>query len=538
MKKISNIFFIGALAIAAVACTSAPELGKEKYVIGRTSARSLGLKGPVSEVITRADFGELPFEVTLCFDKKGVLTAVDTLKLEEFDEGFDDEWRYDTTFNQAGLPSRVRYSFGEDVNLSGYYSYEYDQNGKLLEFSCHDIEDKLLSRDTYTYDSAGNKTSMKMDFSSGCGNYTYWNYDNDGKLVSSREYVYNAEGTQLVYADSTYIDSDKQKKHRYTPYYPTGIEGLLVMDSKDRVSAMNIFEQGSGVKLMEASFNYGKSAGVDSYTVTLYDPDGFASTEDVSCSDFDTFGNWIKTGSLEFIKSTEYDKDLVVIYSREIHYYGEDQGDMYSFSGKGPKGDISVEFQRKADFAQGRIAYKGEQEGRLVGYVKGGAWHFYGFTQTGGVLYTLEGRVQEGNFVGAISYADSPAREKVLKAASTKALPKYEFSQVPVEFPGIYRFKFQGEGPQGTLSVSRVGDDYEDFLFEIDCERAGEGFTDRFDWMMNGGEYYRYYYDEEYYFSYKVTFWDDWAVIMCTGKGENPTPVSPEGIYLRIPSVG
>ena len=137
---------------------------------------------------------------------------------------------------------------------------------------------------------------------------------------------------------------------------------------------------------------------------------------------------------------------------------------------------------------------------------------------------------------------------KIPVNATRKDLKTYSFKAKADDIVGIYEYSDKGgDTGDGSLNVSRCGDNWEDYQFEITNSGPAPSYNMATDKFTNSPsetlEFYNYLWDDnsDSGFSYRIRFFDDFAVIeRMSGSpmGFFGMGMTVEGIYAKLPSVG
>ena len=185
---------------------------------------------------------------------------------------------------------------------------------------------------------------------------------------------------------------------------------------------------------------------------------------------------------------------------------------------------------------------------RIVGCKEkvGSDWHIVALQKDGTIPWHLYMEADGDNRTATI--VKGMDEYKFPMTATRKDLKTYSFKAKPDDLVGIYEYKDKGgDTGEGTLNVSRCGDNWESYQFEVTTCGPAPSYTtatDKFSTYPNENPvYYNYLWDERsgMDFSYKIVFFDDFAVIV----RESGSPaaifgmgVTLEGFYAKLPSVG
>lgn len=601
-KKTADVVavLIICLMIGVSSCTGTKTPG------GDSNVASSAVKGPVRTVTETGFYGEGEPSITVYeYDGKGKLVSERTESWEEEDGEYDllaslseKNAKGDFTKEVYGSPST-----GEVYNT---ILREYDENGNEVYVEYLDADGKTTSTVRYQY-SADGKLMLQTSHADYGDFATAYKYDDQGQTVqtthsyngnvnSITRYTYDDQGRTILTEEDmlnigrnskNYFSFDKEGKVIGNTCVITEADGLPKVNSRDTFffDKAGLLHQRTyhnfddGEKTFEGTFNeahnithyeyFEGNASQPSIVADLqYDPDGttlreitwkklfLGQVKDTETRRFsekkDTFGNWTqRTFGPSYLFDAEYTtlESLVSdlgYTTRKIVYDGEDQGNNYGFEGKAGQADLRLTFTEDLGVCFGELVLDGNRY-RAVGRRDGDddGLYFVALEKDGNIPWSLsigggDGKRETTLYKGGDSVQStlSPTRD---------GLTTYHFSTTPDELPGLYEYDFGGTNGQGTLQVSRSGNDWEVINFNIRNtgpapmhNMARDDFSDDFG---SATEFYRYLWDDdsEAHFAYTIRFFDGFAIILA--REGDPSRffglgTTVAGIYAKIPAVG
>ena len=606
-KKISDVAAILVLVLAlsmSAGCNKNPDTTNKG---GETSEQDLAVlfKGPVKTLLVTTYYGEGEPGVTeYQFDEKGKL--VSEQEIDPFHEGEGE----DLIESLSEKDSEGRYTkqvWGNDGEIYSIQLTEYSPEGQVVKSQYLNGDGEPVTTSTYRYDAAGNQTMWESV--SHYNNSTYSSvreYDDQNRLVkevsstngqansietyqydvdgwekmcetewlnlgkkarqyekqlkdldktATRRYETDENGTKLTYLDTSFIDSNGLRHDRNYFNYDNeySYEGTF-----NKAGYLTHYE-----------FFKGKSTRPAKTLDLEIDPDGetlkrvvlrtqeFGQVQEQvlpQVYEADTFGNWTdRTLGLRWLPDLFYSDDPESIANwistqhRDITYYGDDQGKNYCFQGKNGESQLILRWTNDYGVVCGEAILDGDPV-RIVGCKEkvGSDWHIVALQKDGTIPWHLYMEAEGDNRTATI--VKGMDEYKFPMTATRKDLKTYSFKAKPDDLVGIYEYKDKGgDTGEGTLNVSRCGDNWESYQFEVTTCGPAPSYTtatDKFSTYPNENPvYYNYLWDERsgMDFSYKIVFFDDFAVIV----RESGSPaaifgmgVTLEGFYAKLPSVG
>ena len=563
---------------------------------------SIAFKGPVESMLVTTDYKEdVPYTVKYTFDQKGKL-----ISKEEY--GVDEEFVDDLVEELSEKDAEGRYTkevWGSEEEGYRTFTYQYTTEGKVAKCQIWDEDGTLLSTDTYSYNAAGSETehvcvnpqttySKVSEYDSqnrivksvesydGMVNtIRTWQYDVDGwdqvevtewvrkgrtdrryelndkrrNIHAVRSYESNEKGTRLSFADTTYTDANGFEHQRY--YYNNDNEYAQegIFNKKGYLTHYDYYLGNSS----QPSISIDCELDADGETLKGITgrrlESGQLKYERKSrYGEWDTFGNWTERAlGFQYIPSVSNDEDLreftnwIITQNRDIHYYGDDQGQDYGFEGKNGDSQLSLHWTNDHGVFCGEavldgnpvrivgVQEKDEEDLHIVALKEDGTipWHIY---------IEREGDNRTATVVKGMD------EYKIPVTATLKDRKTYRFETTNDQIVGIYEYHDEGgDTGEGTLEVTNPDSYLGDFLFEITNCGPGPSYSTASDSFSNARdesmEYYHYLWDEDSGASYvyRIRFFDGFAVILRErgsamaffGMGMSVT-----GIYAKIPSAG
>ena len=601
-KKTADVaaLLVICLMIGISSCTGTKTPG------GDSNAASPVVKGPVKTVVETEFYGEgIPSTTTYEYDLKGKLVSEKTTSWDEEEEDYgileslsekDAEGRYlkevwgalstqEVTnytvceYDEAGR-SVLREYHDASGSISSTERYRHDASGRLILTTTHsDYGDYATSYDyddqgnirkttyshngqptnitTYTYDEKGRQILSNEDMIAIGRNFkNYTSYDKDGETIGMTTVITEADGTSKVSTrDTFFVDRSGMQHQRTYHNFDDGEKTFEATFNKGHyITHYEYFEGNASQPAIIADFKYAD----DGATLLEADWKEYVLGQEKEhhhrsfTTKADTFGNWtMRTYGPSYIFDAQYVTlesltDELGYMTREISYYGDDQGQNYGFEGKAGQAPVMLTCTEDHGVLFGEISIDGNKY-RAVGRrdEEDAGLFFVALEKDGKIPWSLsiddgEGKRSATLFKGndEIAATLSPVRD---------GLKTYKFSTTPDEMVGIYEYVFADEIGSGRMDVSRGGENWEEINFDIfnvgrapSRNMAKDSFSDAF------GEdtvFYRYLWNEDNdaQFSYRIRFFDGFAVIV-PDRGD-PSDffgfgTTIAGIYAKIPSVG
>lgn len=602
-KKLNDVaaLLMLVLALGLGACTKTQDNPKGSDTVQVSDPDSF--KGPVKTILLTESYGEgEPFVKEYQFDEKG--NKISEKELNFWDEEADD---YGIQESLSEKDSQGRYTkevWGSSKEVINTILYEYDDNGKLLRQASYDSKDDLNYENRYRYNDQGQcvMTTTRTNYGESVSTYGYdengrqnhsvyksngrvtsindQTFDNRGNIIYSRtefpqenqinEYYSTFKGEEeeeepiatrnyitkdgvkrLVSSDTTFIGTDglKHKRNYFNYDDEHSYEG--VFNKQGILTHYDFYEGRSTRPACTVDFNFAKDGRtLESYIAKKFEFGELKKEFSQTFGEYDTFGNWTERGlGMDYLPDIFYsgydDMDnFVPVESRTITYYGEDQGQNYGFTGKVGQSDLALTWTNDHGVIFGQATIDGNPV-RIVGVKEQEGLHIRALKEEGEIpwhlMVTGNGDTREGTFTkGMDSYP-------VKLTADRKNVKTYHFSTKPDEIVSIYQYKdVSGDSGEGTLDVSRCGEDWQMFKFEItnvgpapSYSTANDSFTED---IGENTDFYQYLWDDDANagFSYRIRFFDDFAVVERVNGSSMPFfgMVTVEGVYAKLHGVG
>lgn len=588
------------LMIGLSGCTGTKTPGGDNLVA------SSGVKGPVKTVTITEFYGEgEPDITTIQYDEKGKVVSQETRSWngEEEDYGvleslsekdaagnytkevfgslttrevfnytvreYDDAGRtiyteYHDGDGRISSTERMRYDGNGRLVLttshSDYGDYatanEWDDKGNLVKVTySHNGEPTSITR--YTHDSEGRTILSDDDMLAIGRNFkTYTSYDAKGETIGTTSIATEADGTSKVSSrDTFYTDRNGMLHQRSYQNYDTEKTFEVTYNKEHCITHYEFFEGNASQPSVIADFKYAPDNNTlreATWKKLVLGQEKDSQTRTFSEKQ-DTFGNWTRrTAGPSYVFDAEYTTleslvDGLGYTTRDIVYYGDDQGQNYGFEGKAGQADIRLTCTEDHDVFFGELTVDGNKY-RAVGRrdEEDASLFFVALETSGHIPWSLN--INDGN--GKISATLFKGNDEIEATLSPvrNGLTTYHFAAKPDDLVGLYEFEYdEALGSSGRLDVSRSGENWENIDFEVfnvghapAHNMAKDNFTD-----VLGEEttFYRYMWNEDNdaNFSYTIRFFDGFAVIIA-GSG-NPSAffgfgVTIQGFYAKLPSVG
>lgn len=600
-KKTADVaaLLIICLMIGISSCTGTKTPG------GDNSVASSGVKGPVKTVTVTEFYGEgEPDITTIQYDEKGKVVSQETSSWDGEDEDYGileslsekdasgnytkEVWGNLSTreifnytvheYDDNGRTVYTEYHDG-DGRISSTERMRYDGNGRLVLTTSHNDYGDYASANEwddkgnlvkathshngdptnitrYTYDNEGRTILTDDDMLALGRNFkTYTSYDSKGETIGTTSIVTEADGTSKVNSrDTFYIDRNGMLHQRSYQNYDTEKTFEVTYNKEHCITHYEFFEGKASQPSVIADFKYAPDNNTlreATWKKLVLGQEKESQTRTFS-EKLDTFGNWThRTGGPSYVFDAEYTTLESLVNelgytTREIVYYGDDQGKNYGFEGKAGQADIRLTCTEDHDVFYGELTIDGNKY-RAVGRrdEEDASLFFVALEDNGQIPWSLnindgDGKRSASLFKGAdvIDATLSPVRD---------GLTTYHFAAKPDDLVGLYSFEFdEAIGSSGHLNVSRSGENWETIVFEV--FNAGRAPTrnmakDQFsDVLGEETTFYRYIWDEDSdaAFSYTIRFFDGFAVIIV--ESGDPSGFfgldAIQGFYAKLPSAG
>ncbi|MFH2095238.1 MAG: hypothetical protein ABIJ16_06020 [Bacteroidota bacterium] len=214
----SSVLFILAFLFAVVPDQNDPDK--------RNDLKKMELRGKVKslkeisyEVMEKSDvivkgkriYPSVEYDSYYCFNQAGYVVESKIYNITD-NTIYTNQYKYN-----ADNQRMVRIKTGSDEGKSAKWTYSYNARGKLLSQNYYSPQDKLICKETYTYDDQEVLLRMDKKFMNGLGHsyYTYITnslgyvkeksqYDNNNKLEYKYLYSYDSKGNLL--AESSFME--------------------------------------------------------------------------------------------------------------------------------------------------------------------------------------------------------------------------------------------------------------------------------------------------------------------------------------------
>ena len=595
-KKISDVaavLFIGLML--CIGCTSNSNVGDS------STAAYAAVKGPVKQVLVSLYYGEGEPALTLYeYDESGNVTA--EKELDAPDPG-DQYCRIEELCTKDEEGRYTKEVWGFNGQPDHYNIFEYDECGRIVYSEYHQSDERYQSSFRNTYDENGNLLGNVS--LSPYGEVAYQHELDDqgravrtvntfnGKVTSITLNEYDENGN-VVYSEENFLQENRkfQYYHSFAGEEPVGSTTVLSDEQGTRVTSRDsIFTDKAGLRHQRCYCNYDDgersyegtfnkqgmlthyeyfegSSNNPTYVVDYtYDSDGQTLSK-VEWKDYvlgqlqgtrsetfsgkpDTFGNWTKKtlGSQWVMDGKYFSFDELLnnlpSVSRTITYRGDDQGHNYGFIGKAGQADIRLTFTEDNDVLFGDLTVDGNTW-RAAGIRNdAGDLHVDALTELGDIPWTLDIPAGKGKREADLRQGDGLVKATV--SPTRDGLQTYSFPVSPDDLVGIYQYRLPDGAGNGQLDVSRTGEEWE--IFEFDIRNSGNASCvgmahDQFQGYL-GEEtvFYQYLWNDEYQknMTYCIRFYDGFAIIRII-KGNPADFFAPgttiEGVYAKLPSVG
>ena len=607
-KKISDVAAILVLVLAlsmSAGCNKNPDT---TVTGGEKSEQDLAalFTGPVKTILLTTDYGEgEPAFYEYQFDQKGKL--ISEKDIDPFAEEREDSDLIEALSEKDAEGRYTKQVYGSDGEVYSIQLTEYSADGQVVKSQYLNGEGEPVSINNYRYDAAGNQTMWENVNPSNNSSYSTVNeYDSQNRRVKSvssyngqvstiettnydvdgwdalnqtewvnlgktarqyekhlkdldetatRRYETDENGTKLTYLDTAFVDAAGLRHHRTYFNYDNeySYEGTF---NKDGYLTHYEFFKGKSTRPAKTLDLEIAPDGETLKRVVLRTQEfGQVQEHDLpQLYEADTFGNWTdRTLGLRWLPDLYYSDDpesvrnWLATQHRTITYYGDDQGQNYRFEGKNGESELILRWTNDLGVICGEAILDGDPV-RIVGCKEkvGSDWHIVALQKDGTIPWHLYMDAEGDNRTATI--VKGMDEYKFPMTASRKDLKTYNFKAKPDDIVGIYEYKDKGgDTGEGTLNVSRCGDDWEEYQFEVTTCGPAPSYTTASDKFTNSPsetlEFYNYLWDErsDTNFAYKIRFFDDFAVIL----RESGSPaaifgmgVTLEGFYAKLPSVG
>ncbi|MBR0499782.1 MAG: hypothetical protein IJJ72_02165 [Bacteroidales bacterium] len=606
-KKLNNVAAILVLVLAlglSAGCKGTDNNVKN----GENPERDLSVvfKGPVQAILLTTEYGEgEPGFTEYKFDEKGKLVSEE--EIYPFGEEGDSELLESLSEKDSeGRYTKQVWGSGEDDIYSIDYT-EYTPEGRVAKVEYMNGEGEHISTTSYQYDEAGNQTSTftKNYFN----NSTYSDereYDSqnrilksvssyDGKVSSIQTYQYDVDGwdsvcetewvdlgkkalqyekmlkdvestavrhfetdgngTRMTFSDTVFIDAKGMRHERNYYNYDNEYSYEGVFNKKGYLTHYELFKGKSTLPCKTLDFEMAPDG--ESLKSVTYRTQEFGQVNEQKLPqvwETDTYGNWTDrtlgfrySPDLFYMDNPEQFYQQAATQHRTITYYGVDQGQNYGFEGKNGDSQLRLQWTNDNGVLCGEAILDGDPV-RIVGTKERGSldWHIVALQKDGTIPWHLyfdsEGDKRTATIVKGMD------EYKIPMTATRKGLKTYSFKAKSDDIVGLYEYKDKGgDTGDGQLDVSRCGENWEDYHFEISNTGPAPSFnmaTDEFTSSPDESlRFYNYLWndDSETSFSYTIRFFDGFAVI----QRESGSPMgffgmgmTVAGIYAKLPSVG
>lgn len=564
----------------------------------------LGVKGPVKTIAQTDIYGEGEPVTTLYeYDEKGNVISEKT----EFWEGEEDNYlRIEPLCEKDANGNYTKEVYGTDNDPIDIITHTYDAQGHDIQTESHRADGSWNFTQTSRYNADGRivENTTRNNFGQYSNTYEYdaegrqykSTYIANGKVFSIAEMAFNEKG-QTVYRKETYPEMqrvseyfttyDEKGEENGTRNYVTDENGYrlssrdsIFTDKKGLLHRLQYANYDNQPKTMEGTFNKedylthyeyfeGNAANPSIIVDFNLENDGTTlrdvvwqdlslgqvnNTRTMTCTPrFDTFGNWIyRTRGVNYLLDCQYmtfeDLEGYLSHStRKITYHGDDQGLNYGYEGKAGNAELRLTFTEDDGVCFGDLYLDGNIW-RAVGRTdKDGSQYFVALMEEGDIPWSLAIPAGEGKRTATLFDQNRNQEMAITLNPTRKDLHTYSFATTSDELVGLYRYSFKDGSADGSLDVSRRGDDWEELHYEIENVWFGAvpkiASEEQTDYLGENTKFYIYKWCEEGEGSveYTVRFFDGFAVIQLV-KG-NPSLFYPlgttiAGIYAKLPSVG
>lgn len=600
-KKTADVVAVLVICLMiGVSCTG----GKTQQPQGGDSqVASTDVKGPVKTMTVMTLYGEGEPGITQYeFDEKGKLISEKEIMEYEEDEGINEAlsekdekgryikevwgsgdeiysyqlYQYDdkdnvtfveyhqgdgtlsstnwNTYDEAGhlLTSTTQNSYG-----TYEATYEYDDKGLLVK-NTSSFNGEVSSYSTYEHDEAGRDIHVYSNNpTTGHESWNYTSYDKNGELIGYTSYQKDENGTRMNRQDTIFFGKDGMKHERIYEHYAENDEKRYesIFNKQGYITHFELLDPATAQPAYVIDFTFG--------------PDG-TTLREMNCrevvpgqeksvytktfiEEVDTFGNWtLRTQGLSYCfdmmdMGPEGLVELLPAIHRKLEYRGEDQGQNYGFEGRNGDSELRLRWTNDDGVLLGEATLDGVTK-RIVGNKDEDetAWHIVALEKDGTIPWHLY--LDPGENPCTATIVKGMDERKFPMTATRDGVKTYRFKADPDDLVGLYEYKDEGgDTGEGTLDVSRCGEDWEDYKFEIaNCGPAPSHNMASDTFVSSPSEtleYYNYLWDEnsETNFTYKIRFFDGFAVIQRTSgspMGFFGMGMTVEGIYAKLPSVG
>ena len=570
---------------------------------GDSNVASSGIRGPVKTITETIFYGEgEPDSVIYQYDEKGNVVS----KTEEVWDGEgedseiieslsvkDDQGRYtkevwgsdgevmwytiyeydkngNVTLSQncdadgtVNYTNRNRYDADGNLTLSTSanryneysYSYEYDEKGQRIR-STSSTDGKVTGISDYRYDEAGNQIVRHENMLSIGRELTeYCSYNDDHEQVGSTTVVTDSEGTRVTSRDSNFVDKNGMKHYRYYSNYDDNEKTYESTFNKEGyVTHYEYFEGNASQPSIVADFSFapdGKTLQEMTWKKLV-----LGQVKDTRKKVFsekkDTFGNWTRrTNGIPYNFDAQYINfddlgDMVTSTTREIAYYGPDQGQNYGFTAKTEGGvQIRLTCTEDHDVFCGDLTLDGTVYRAVGTRESNDDLYFVALKENGDIPWALLIPPGEGKRKGKLFKGEEEI--EVTFTPTREGLMTYNFSATVDDIVGIYEFDYPGDLRSGKMDIWRNIDNMDEFHFEIvNTGRKSSLNMARDEFIDYPGEsttVYRYIWndDTDEGFPYTIRFFDNFAVIRASKDNMGNffgIGLTIEGIFAKLPSVG
>ena len=607
-KKISDVAAILVLVLALGMSAGCKNTDNVTVKSGEISEQDLAavFTGPVKTILVTTNYGEgEPGWYEYQFDEKGKL--VSEKDIDPYGEGFEDTDLIEKLSEKDAQGRYTKQVWGYGGEISSIQTTEYNADGNVAKTQSFDGDGTLMSTTNYRYDAAGNQTFYEMESPANNSTFTSireydsqnrlkkvtasyngqvndiqtYEYDVDGwdqvcetewvnlgkkarqyekqlkdiDRTASRRYETTEDGTKLTYRDTSFIDANGLRHELNYFNYDNEYAFEGTFSQKGYLTHYELFKGKSTRPAKTLDLEYAPDGeSLKSITMRTQEFGQVNEEQILQTYETDTFGNWTdRVLPLYYLPDLFYNQSLEDIdgwlgtQHRTITYYGDDQGQNYGFEGKNGDSELRLLWTNDEGVICGEAFLDGDPV-RIVGTKpkKEKDLHIVALKKDGTIPWHLYMDAGEENPTATI--VKGMDEYKFPMKATRKELKTYSFKAKPDEIVGIYEYKDEGgDTGEGTLDVSRCGDNWEDYQFEVTtCGPAPSHTTATDKFTSSAGQtmnFYNWLWDEntDMSFSYGIRFFDDFAVIV----RESGSPaaffgmgVTLEGFYAKMPSVG
>ena len=459
-------------------------------------------------------------------------------------------YRYDGAGNQTMSHTENSYNNSTYTNV-----YEFDDQNRLVK-STSSYDGKVNDIQTYRYDVDGwDRVNETEWVNLGKKAVTYEKIGKDSLAFASRRYETDENGTRLTFSDTTFTDASGCRHQRNYYNYDKEYSYEGVYNKQGYLTHCELFTGKSTRPAKTLDLEMAPDG--ESLKSITFRTQQFGQVEEEKSNhlmEFDSFGNWTDrtlgmqyTPDLFWSDKLEDFEGLLTTQHRTFTYYGDDQGQNYGFEGKNGDSELRMLWTNDNGVFRGEAFLDGDPV-RIVGHKdkNSTSWHIVALEKDGTIPWHIY-----------LDTAENPCTATIVKGmdeikipvnATRKDLKTYSFKAKADDIVGIYEYSDKGgDTGDGSLNVSRCGDNWEDYQFEITNSGPAPSYNMATDKFTNSPsetlEFYNYLWDDnsDSGFSYRIRFFDDFAVIeRMSGSpmGFFGMGMTVEGIYAKLPSVG